>query len=144
MALTWSGRDIDKTLPGSVLVERTQKCDKAGQTCSLCWDFLEFFSLGKEGAIVVFGWSSMVVLSIFCVLLCGHLGPGSAGFFLVPNERQHCSSQALSFHPPHMQSCELTQGTAGTQILGCCMGTSQWAEASVGNRLYPFHGSRHL
>lgn len=85
---------MDTTLPGSVLVERTQKRDKAGQTCSLCWDFWRFFSLGKEEAIVVFGWSSVVVLSRYCVLLHEHLVPGSASFFLVPNEGQHCSSQA--------------------------------------------------
>lgn len=79
--------------------------------------------LGKEGAIVVSGCGC--AFQVFRVLLCGHLGPGSAGFFLVLNERQHCSSQALSFHPPHMQSWELAQGTAGTQVLGYWPGNKQ-------------------
>lgn len=97
MALTQSGRDGQNPVWVCVSREETQKYDKAGQTCSLCWDFWRFFCTSqRRGNSSVWLVFCGCAFQAFCVLPYGHLGPGSASFFLVPNEGQHCSSQATA------------------------------------------------
>lgn len=59
--------EMDKTLSGLVLLEKIQKYDKAGQTCSLCWDFWRFFCTSQRRDNSSVGWSFMIVLSRYSV-----------------------------------------------------------------------------
>lgn len=76
--------------------------------------FGDFFALRKEGAIVVFGWSFVVVLSrrsVSCPM-------GTWALALQVSSLFPMRGSTAALKPLHVQSWELTQGTAGTQVLG--------------------------
>lgn len=104
LVLTKSGRDRQTPAWVCFRDQREHKnVTKLVKPVLPAWIFLLwlFLALGKEGSnrCCLAGLLWFRSRGICSAVIYGHLGPGCVGFFLVFNERQHCSSPKPSAFP---------------------------------------------